>query len=101
MRDPLAPFLADGGTVVLDGGLATELEGVGLDLDHPLWSARVLRDRPEAITDVHRGYLQAGADVITTASYQATFEGFRAGGPGPRGGRGPDATKRHARSRGP
>ncbi len=76
MRDPLAPFLADAGIVILDGGLATELEARGCDLDHPLWSARVLRDRPDAIADVHRAYLEAGADVITTASYQATFEGF-------------------------
>ena len=62
--------------LVLDGGLATELEGRSLDLDHPLWSARVLRDAPEAIAAVHRAYLEAGADCITTASYQATFEGF-------------------------
>jgi homocysteine S-methyltransferase len=76
MRDPFAPFVADAGVVILDGGLATELEALGLDLDHPLWSARILRDRPEAIAAVHRSYLEAGADVITTASYQATFEGF-------------------------
>jgi len=74
--NPLAPFLHDAGLVVLDGGLATELEARGLDLDHPLWSARVLRDAPEAIAAVHRAYLEAGADAITTASYQATFEGF-------------------------
>ena len=74
--NPLAPVLDDGGVLVLDGGLATELERSGLDLDHPLWSARVLRDAPEAITAVHRAYLEAGADCITTASYQATFEGF-------------------------
>jgi homocysteine S-methyltransferase len=36
----------------------------------------VLRDAPEAIASVHRSYLEAGADVITTASYQATFAGF-------------------------
>ncbi len=76
MQDPLAPFLAEDGVLVLDGGLATELEGLGLDLDPPLWSARVLRDAPEAIAAVHLAYLEAGADCITTASYQATFEGF-------------------------
>jgi homocysteine S-methyltransferase len=75
-QDALAPFLDGGGVLVLDGGLATELEGRGLDLDHPLWSARVLRDAPEAIAAVHRAYLAAGADGITTASYQATLEGF-------------------------
>jgi homocysteine S-methyltransferase len=76
LHGPLAPFLADAGVLVLDGGLATELEGLGFSLDHPLWSAHVLRDAPEAIAAVHRAYLEAGADCITTASYQATFEGF-------------------------
>ena len=32
---------------------------------------------PEAIAAVHRAYLDAGADCITTASYQGTVEGFR------------------------
>jgi homocysteine S-methyltransferase len=80
MRAPLDPFLRDGGTLVLDGGLATELERAGYDLNHPLWSAWVLSERPEAIADVHRAYLDAGADCITTASYQATITGFRRAG---------------------
>ena len=79
-RAPFDPFLRGGGSVVLDGGLATELERAGFDLDHPLWSARLLAERPEAIAAVHRAYLEAGADCITTASYQATIPGFvRAG----------------------
>ena len=80
MTGPLAPFLAGGGTLVLDGGLATELERAGFDLDHPLWSARLLSERPRAIAAVHRSYLEAGADCITTASYQATTFGFRRAG---------------------
>jgi len=74
--DPLAPFLSGGGVLVLDGGLATELEKAGFDLAHPLWSARLLETAPEAIAGVHRRYLEAGADCITTASYQATRAGF-------------------------
>jgi homocysteine S-methyltransferase len=45
-----------------------------------LWSARLLKDDPEAVVDVHRAYLAAGARVVTTASYQATFEGFARAG---------------------
>jgi homocysteine S-methyltransferase len=75
--DPLRPFLSAPGGLVLDGGLATELERAGFDLAHPLWSALLLRERPEAIAAVHRAYLDAGADCITTASYQGTVEGFR------------------------
>jgi homocysteine S-methyltransferase len=78
--DLLSPFLAHGGVLVLDGGLATELEKAGFDLDHPLWSASVLKDAPEAIVAVHRAYLEAGADCLTTASYQASVPGFRRAG---------------------
>jgi homocysteine S-methyltransferase len=74
--DPLAPFLSGDGVLVLDGGLATELEKAGFDLGHPLWSARLLETAPEAIASVHRLYLEAGADCITSASYQATLAGF-------------------------
>ncbi len=71
----LAAALA-AGTVVLDGGLATELEARGHDLSDDLWSARLLRDDPDAIENVHLAYFLAGARVAISASYQASFEGF-------------------------
>ncbi|WP_212914452.1 homocysteine S-methyltransferase [Streptomyces sp. TS71-3] len=64
------------GALVLDGGLSNQLEAAGHDLSDALWSARLLADRPEAIAAAHRDYAEAGADVLITASYQATFEGF-------------------------
>ncbi|MCA9651242.1 MAG: homocysteine S-methyltransferase family protein, partial [Myxococcales bacterium] len=81
MSDPLAPWLADDeGVLLLDGGLATELEARGHDLRDPLWSARLLLDDPSAIAAVHDAYLDAGADVATAASYQASLPGLRARG---------------------
>ncbi|MEW2619385.1 homocysteine S-methyltransferase [Streptomyces sp. NPDC048106] len=74
-----APGLAGAlaaGTVVLDGGLSNQLESAGHDLTDELWSARLLAERPEAITEAHLAYYLAGASVAITASYQATFEGF-------------------------
>jgi homocysteine S-methyltransferase len=76
---PLATLLARR-DVVLDGGFATELEARGHDLRDSLWSARLLRDDPQAIEDVHAAYFEAGADVAITASYHATLEGFEAAG---------------------
>jgi homocysteine S-methyltransferase len=64
------------GLHVLDGGMATELEHRGFELNTPLWSAQVLRSSPEAIAAVHRAYLEAGADCLLTASYQVSGEGF-------------------------
>jgi homocysteine S-methyltransferase len=68
--------------VILDGGLATELERRGADLSDRLWSARVLIDEPDLIRDVHGDYFRAGAQVAITATYQASAEGFAARGIG-------------------
>jgi homocysteine S-methyltransferase len=84
MHTPLDALLATQPIVVLDGALATELERRGADLVDPLWSAKYLVEQPELIRRVHWEYFNAGADVATTATYQATFQGF--------GRRGFDAT---------
>ena len=68
------------GPVVLDGGLATQLEFQGHNLDSALWSARLLRDDPDAIVQAHLAYFTAGAQVATTASYQASLGGFAQAG---------------------
>ncbi len=67
-------FLRNQGFVLLDGGLATELESAGHDLNDALWSARVLLEEPQAVEAAHTSYLRAGADCVITATYQATFE---------------------------
>lgn len=77
---PISTFLRKQPFMVLDGGLATELEGQGIDLRGPLWSATALIDFPDRIRAVHLAYLRAGADVIGTASYQATMTGLIARG---------------------
>lgn len=62
--------------LVLDGGLATQLEAQGHDLGTMLWSAALLRDDPGAIASAHRAFLEAGAECIISASYQASRRGF-------------------------
>ncbi|XP_010938213.1 homocysteine S-methyltransferase 2 isoform X2 [Elaeis guineensis] len=69
-----------GGCAVIDGGLATELEANGADLNDPLWSAKCLINSPHLIRKVHLDYLEAGANVLITASYQATIQGFQSKG---------------------
>ena len=66
--------------LVADGGLATELEARGNDLSDSLWSARLLMDAPGQILDAHLAFFRAGAQIATSASYQASFEGFASRG---------------------
>jgi homocysteine S-methyltransferase len=62
--------------LILDGGLSNQLKDQGCDLSGALWSARLLADDPAQLTAAHAAYLRAGARVLITGSYQASFEGF-------------------------
>ncbi len=74
--NPISEPLKNQPFLILDGAMATELERRGADLNDSLWSAKILREAPELIRDVHLDYFRAGADIAITASYQATIEGF-------------------------
>lgn len=59
--------------LVLDGGLGTRLEARGNDLSGRLWSARLLRDDPDEVRAAHAEFVDAGADVLVTSSYQLAY----------------------------
>ncbi|XP_033761050.1 homocysteine S-methyltransferase YbgG-like [Pecten maximus] len=67
-----------GDVLILDGGSATELERLGetsINAD-PLWSACLLHSNPERIKQAHKNFIEAGCDVVVTATYQASVAGF-------------------------
>ena len=72
LASALDPFLEEPGVLILDGGLGTELSRRGLDAGGTLWSTEILIRHPDAIRQLHLDYLRAGADVATTATYQAS-----------------------------
>ena len=74
--NPIQKILSEHRLMILDGAFASELERRGCNLNDPLWSAKILIENPEIIRQVHRDYYEAGADCATTASYQATIDGF-------------------------
>ena len=69
--------LQSGGPVILDGANGTELERLSVPMDQDVWCARALADRPDMVHRVHRRFIDAGADVITTNSYSATREAMQ------------------------
>ncbi|MGA9060291.1 MAG: homocysteine S-methyltransferase [Terracidiphilus sp.] len=64
------------GVHVIDGGLASELEYRGANIDGPLWSAQVLEDEPDIVAAVHHAFIDAGAQCIATCSYQVSRMGY-------------------------
>lgn len=58
------------GILLLDGATGTELGRRGVDLSPPLWTARALVEQSDLVRRVHREYLEAGADAITTCTFR-------------------------------
>ena len=56
--------------IILDGGLSSELEALGAPLDSPLWSSTALLRTPALVERAHENFVDAGANVILTATYQ-------------------------------
>ena len=69
-------YLENKSPLILHGALGTEMESLGYDISGKLWSAKYLLDKPEVIQKIHETYVAAGADLITTSSYQATLPGL-------------------------
>jgi homocysteine S-methyltransferase len=80
-----SPKLLDKAVILLDGGLGTTLEDqfdVKFSPQTPLWSSNLLISEPETLLAVQTSFSRNGADVILTATYQASFEGFARTSPG-------------------
>jgi S-methylmethionine-dependent homocysteine/selenocysteine methylase/tRNA1(Val) A37 N6-methylase TrmN6 len=61
--------IAEQRCVVLDGGIATELSNQHGQDHERLWGIEALASAPDEVLDVHRRYVEAGVDVITTNTW--------------------------------
>lgn len=61
--------LADGGLVVLDGAIGSEIERCGGKMDDVAWCGMANRTHPDTVRRVHESYLEAGAEVITANTF--------------------------------
>ena len=63
--------------LILDGAMGTELQRRGIDTGLPLWSANALISHPEVVMKIHKDYIEAGADIITTNTFRTTRRTMR------------------------
>ena len=61
--------------IKLDGGLSTALENNGNKLTTSLWTGELIRTDPAQITKAHLDFINAGAQIIITSSYQLSYTG--------------------------
>jgi S-methylmethionine-dependent homocysteine/selenocysteine methylase len=83
-RHPVLERLSRGQSIVLDGGVGTELARRGYRPAGPLHDAAAARDAPETLTAVHRAFVDAGADVLTAFTARTTVRALARGGVGMR-----------------
>jgi S-methylmethionine-dependent homocysteine/selenocysteine methylase len=55
--------------IILDGGMGRELQRIGAPFQQPEWSAQALIESPHLVSQVHRSFIKAGAEIITTNTY--------------------------------
>jgi len=67
----LADRLASGTTVIMDGGVSTEMERKGLAMDKDVWSGAAHVSHPDLVREVHEDYIRAGAEIITANTFAA------------------------------
>ncbi|MCY4466691.1 MAG: homocysteine S-methyltransferase family protein [Chloroflexi bacterium] len=57
---------------LLDGGMGQEIVNRGGKGLYGEWASGALYEAPELVSEIHRDYIQAGADIITTNTYGTT-----------------------------
>jgi homocysteine S-methyltransferase len=62
--------LSEARPILLDGPTGTELQGRGIDLKSPLWSASAIERSPDVLAAIHRDYVEAGAEIITANTFR-------------------------------
>lgn len=83
-KQPLIERLKEARPVLLDGATGTELSRRGVNLNTPSWTAGVILDSPEVLLQVHRDYVDAGAEMITANTFRTHARNLKDLGPRPR-----------------
>ena len=60
--------------MLLDGSMSYPLEKLGYNLNKKLWTGDALINNPDIIKNIHKKYVNAGADFISTSTYQVSYD---------------------------
>lgn len=74
--------LHQGEVIILDGGIGSELQNMGVAMDKSSWAATALETHADTVRQLHQDYIASGADIITTNTYSAARHNLEAAGLG-------------------
>jgi homocysteine S-methyltransferase len=78
MYDHIATKLARGDVIILDGGTGTDIQRRGVAMSGNTWCAEANLTHPEIVSEVHRDYIAAGADIIIANTFATSALLFNA-----------------------
>lgn len=61
--------IADREVILLDGAVGTQLQSMGVPMNHHAWAAMALKDHPYTVRRMHELYIEAGVDIVTVNTY--------------------------------
>ena len=70
----------DGEVIVLDGAVGTELQSMGAPMDPAAWCGVANYTHPATVRQMHERYIKAGADIITTNTFNTMRPALEAAG---------------------
>ena len=62
--------------LIMDGAMGTELMRRGIELPLPLWSSMSNIDQYDLVMNIHKDYIEAGSDILTTNTFRTTPRTF-------------------------
>ncbi len=71
-----------GEVIVLDGAIGTELQAMGVPMDPAAWCGPGNYTHPSTVRQMHERYIRAGADIITTNTFNTLRPALEASGYG-------------------
>lgn len=69
--------LSSGQIILMDGGTGSEITVRGVKTTLPLWSAGALLTSPEVVKQIHKDYIESGAQIIITNTFRTTERTFK------------------------
>lgn len=80
LNNPFRSAKLNGVPLILDGAMGSLLQQKGFTANPDLWMSKLNITNPEIIFEIHKEYISAGADIITTNTFRTNPAAFKGAG---------------------
>jgi methionine synthase I (cobalamin-dependent) len=80
LNNPFETAKLNGVPLILNGAMGSMLQQKGFTANPDLWMSKLNITDPEVIFEIHKGYISAGADIITTNTFRTNPAAFKGAG---------------------